>query len=64
MATLSRRDRILNELRKESNGSFATVYRALTQVSSENNSNILREKDVFGRIKKIMEGGSSSLKRT
>lgn len=53
MTNSSRRERILNKFRKDARGSFATVYRALTQISAERNSDTLDEKEVRERIREI-----------
>ncbi len=55
MTGLSRRERLLRELSKESNGSFATVYRALSEVSSEEKSSSIKEDDVRNRIKSLLK---------
>lgn len=56
MNTFAHRDQILDEFRRESNGSFAVVYRALSELSTEKKTSDLDSNDVKARIRAIMQG--------
>ena len=55
MNQLARRTQILNDFKRESNGSFSTVYRALTEASRDAKSSKLSEDDVKKRIREMVE---------
>lgn len=55
MNAFARRDQILDEFRRASNGSFSVVYRALTEISSEKKTADLTTEDVKGRIREIVK---------
>lgn len=55
MNTFARRDQILNDFRKESNGSFSAVYRAMSELSTEKKTSKLDEQEVKARIREIIK---------
>jgi uncharacterized protein (DUF302 family) len=54
MNTFARRDKILADFQKESQGSFSIVYRALSEISNEKGTDVLKEEDVKDRIRKLI----------
>ncbi|TRC82676.1 hypothetical protein FJV80_20355 [Mesorhizobium sp. WSM4310] len=60
MNTFIRRDKIVNELRRESRGSFVTLYRALVEAAGDtsakhNGDTTLSEDAVKSRIRAIVK---------
>jgi hypothetical protein len=54
MNAFAYRDKILDELRRESNGSFSVVYRALSEAAKAQNDKKLDVEDVKRRIRDII----------
>ncbi|TPI81083.1 hypothetical protein [Mesorhizobium sp. B2-8-9] len=65
MNTFIRRDKIVNELRRESKGSFVTLYRALVEAAGDpstkhNGDTTLSEDAVKNRIRAIVKARNSA----
>ncbi|QND51536.1 hypothetical protein HB779_06185 [Phyllobacterium sp. 628] len=56
MNAYARRDKILEDLQRESGGSFSAVYRAMTELSREKKTSELNTDEVKARIRAIMAG--------
>ena len=54
MNTFARRDKIMDEFRRESRGSFSVVYKALADLSNEKRTATLNAEDVKNRIREIL----------
>lgn len=67
MNTFVRRDKIVDELRRESKGSFVTLYRALVDASNHpsaqhNGDTILSEDEVKKRIRALVKERTPTVK--